>query len=353
VTHIPTNLSMPTRTLATVGAIALGTIALSLVSVVQAQDSLGVTGRPRVDTVARPSLPARAEAPMPHDSVCDSACGQHALHSPGSSLHDAEDEYRRTGVARTIQEGTVLAVPYGHAQPTLTCAPLRVCTIELDSGEVILDKLAGDTQRWEIVQARAGAYGETPLVAIKPHDCGIATNLVLTTSTATGRARVYEITLDSPPCARGTMNPAGPYVRQLRYWYPDDLIAAWARPAVIHPADTPAPSIAASIPLDRLNFDYRVRRDKHFPWAPRVVFDDGAHLYLTLPDAAVHDVAPVLFALADDGTKTLINYVVHGTTYVTDRVARRAVLVIGEGSDIRTLTLENRRAAASTGDPDD
>ena len=250
-------------------------------------------------------------------------------------------EYAETGIARAVREGMSMTYPYGHGQPTLTCAPLRACVVELESGEVVLSKIAGDTQRWEIEPAQAGVDGRTPLIVVKPHDCGLTTNLVLTTT----RGRVYDLTLDSPPCpprgtrASGPPNPEEPYTRHIRFYYPDALVEAWTPPA--EPAKSAAePASAASSPA-AFNFGYRVEREKSFPWTPIAVFDDGAHCYIKLPVSAAHAAAPVLFVLADDGSKSLLNYAFSGDTYITDRVFHRAVFVVNDGHHETVLHVEN------------
>lgn len=248
---------------------------------------------------------------------------------------DATREYEHTGVARTIEEGAFLTFPYGHSQPTVTCAPLRACVIELQAGESVLSRIAGDTQRWEIELAPAGADGRTPLVVVKPHDCGLTTNLVLTTTAG----RIYDLTLDSPPCVRGGLNPHGAYVRHVRFYYPDATVQAWSAPATPPAAPTDRPVAAAH--AEAFNFAYRVRRLHHFPWAPLAVFDDGVHCYIKLPPQAAHRDAPVLFAVHEDGSKELLNYSVTNETYVTDRVFRTAVLIIGDVDTEQVLRLDN------------
>jgi P-type conjugative transfer protein TrbG len=246
----------------------------------------------------------------------------------------AAREYARTGVARTGEQGAFETFPYGHAQPTVTCAPLRACVIELEAGESVLSKIAGDTQRWEIQLATAGTNGQTPLVVVKPHDCGLTTNLVLATTTG----RIYDLTLDSPPCPHSGLNPHGAYVRHVRFYYPDALVESWAAPQA-----TPAPILPATTNLSALNFAYRIAPERHVAWVPIAVFDDGAHCYIKLPSSASHREAPALFALADDGSRVLLNYSLMGDSYVTDRVFRSAVLVVGEGGHERTVRLENLR----------
>jgi type IV secretion system protein VirB9 len=265
--------------------------------------------------------------------------------SPSDPVAAATRDYRRTGVARPVQEGSFLSFPYGHAQPTVTCAPLRACVIELEAGEVILSKIAGDTQRWEIQLAPAGPDGRTSLVAVKPHDCGITTNLVLATSVG----RVYDLTLDSPPCPHGGVNPRGSYVRHVRFYYPDSMVqplassGAWGHGPTSSPP--PAAQVSATIAsaVEALNFDYRILRDRRFPWVPAAIFDDGAHCFIKLPSDAAHRDAPVLFSVADDGSRALLNYTLSGDTYVTDRVFRTGILVIGEGGREHTIRIENRR----------
>jgi P-type conjugative transfer protein TrbG len=275
-----------------------------------------------------------------HDSA-GSASGHRTLTDP---VAVAAREYARTGVARTVEEGAFETFPYGHAQPTVTCAPLRACVIELEAGEEVLSKIAGDTQRWEVQLAVAGANGRTPLVVVKPHDCGLTTNLVL----ATSAGRIYDLTLDSPPCPRSGLNPHGSYVRHVRFYYPDALVESWAVPQLSPRLVSPT---AATI--SALNFTYRISPGRHVAWVPIAVFDDGAHCYIKLPPGATHREAPALFGLAEDGSKILLNYNLVADGYVTDRVFRSAVLVAGEGGHERTVRLDNLRydSGASTDGP--
>lgn len=236
----------------------------------------------------------------------------------------ATAEYRRGANPRTIVEGNFVTFPYGHSQPTLTCTVLRACVIQLEPGEVVLSKISGDTERWEITPAPAGQDGRTTLVVVKPRDCDLTTNLVLSTD-----RRLYDLTLDAPPCKTRSTNPQQSYVRHVRFYYPDETVATWAEPA---PARL-APDVAA------LDFGYRVKKDKKFPWAPAQVFDDGARVYIKLPEEARHSEAPALFVYEADGSKTLLNYTLaSGDTYVTDRLFQRAVLVMGvDGKERRVL----------------
>jgi|GEM_PF-2174626 P-type conjugative transfer protein TrbG len=285
------------------------------------RDAIGEAARMVCDTAG--SLPVR--------DAGGTVGGSRTLTDP---VVAAAREYARTGVARTVEQGAFETFPYGHAQPTVTCAPLRACVIELEAGESVLSKIAGDTQRWEIQLAVAGTNGQTPLVVVKPHDCGLTTNLVL----ATTAGRIYDLTLDSPPCPHSGLNPHGVYARHVRFYYPDALVESWAAPQAAPTTVSPA-----TANLSALNFAYRIVPERHVAWVPIAVFDDGAHCYIKLPRGASHGEAPVLFALADDGSRVLLNYNLIGDGYVTDRVFRSAVLVVAEGGHERTVRLENLR----------
>lgn len=252
----------------------------------------------------------------------------------------ATREYQASGVARTVVQGNFLTFPYGHSQPTLTCTVLRACVIEFEPGEIVLSRIAGDTERWEIAAAPAGPDGRTVLIVVKPRDCDITTNLVLATD-----RRLYDLTLDAPPCKGRSTNPQQPYVRHVRFYYPDETIAQWAKPP------EPAPVRIARDVL-ALNFGYRVKKDRQFPWVPAQVFDDGARVYIKLPEEARHAEAPVLFVLESDGSKVLVNYaVVGGDTYVTDRLFDRAVLVAGVDGNERQVLIERVGSEEETGSP--
>jgi type IV secretion system protein TrbG len=237
---------------------------------------------------------------------------------------------------RTIVQGSFVTYPYGHAQPVVTCAVLRACVIELEPGEIVLSRIAGDTERWEIVPAPAGPDGRTTLVVVKPRDCDISTNLVLATD-----RRLYDLALDAPPCpktvAGSATNPQQAYVRHVRFYYPDDTAVEWSR-------RESAPTATDLVAATALNFRYRIKRDKQFPWAPAQVFDDGTRTYIKLPSEAKHTELPVLFVLEADGKKTLVNYtLVGGDTYVADRLFDRAALVTGVDGKERRVRLERER----------
>ena len=79
-------------------------------------------------------------------------------------------------------DGRVL-YSYGAGLPTVVCAPLRICIIELQLGEkVIGEPQIGDSVRWNLAPGQYGSGdAATSLVIIKPQSAGLDTNLVITT----------------------------------------------------------------------------------------------------------------------------------------------------------------------------
>jgi type IV secretion system protein VirB9 len=314
-------------------------------------------------------MPVRAQAVAAATGPSEPRAATPASGTLATLVIDAVREYRESGVARTVTAGGVSATPYGHGQPVLACAVLWACAVELEPGErLVHPPIAGDQARWIVDQARAGPDGGSALVVVKPKSCGIATNLVLSTD-----RRIYDVLLDSPKCARSAgrkvedslRSETAGRVRRMRFYYPDEPTANGS--SVV--ADAASQGIAGSATAEReptespINRDYHVVRGRRFlfwrervrfPWRPADVHDDGAHVYLVLPPEARQHPAPVLYALEDDGSRSLVNTTLLGDTLVTDRTFRRAALVAVGGGAEQRLVLENRawgRAGVPTAAP--
>ena len=249
------------------------------------------------------------------------------------ALGELVREYQRTGRARVLRQSAVWVFPFGHTQPVLACAPLRASVVELEEGETVLGVVAGDTERFVVDLAATGRSGRTPLVVVKPLAYDVTTNLVVSTD-----RRVYHVTLDSAPRpSRGEdLNPQARYARHVRFYYPDDALAALATEtatgaAAVRPAAASGDDAAVS--LDDLTFAYEWSGDPVLRERVARVFDDGAHTYVQLARGQSGE-APVLYAIGPDGAREVLNYAYRpgrggAGTYVADRVLDRADLVLG------------------------
>jgi type IV secretion system protein VirB9 len=201
----------------------------------------------------------------------------------------------------------VLAVPgLARAQDTATvaCAVRRVCVVAIDTGERIVGTTTGDSERWPVTTL-------PHVVALKPTECGIASDLVIVTD-----RRVYTVMLTSAPC--GAHGAITPYVR---FSHPDSVAA-------------PPPALA---------FTYHWAHDPRVAWTPVAVYDDGVRTTIQFPATASHAAAPVLFEESGDGDRVVLNYRVDGDAYVADRVFARAVLEAADGKRVRRVEIVNDR----------
>ena len=245
--------------------------------------------------------------------------------SPSPTANDAvtvSDRWRTT--RDTPAEGRDGRVIYseGGGMPTVVCAPLRLCIVELQTGERLTgEPQIGDSVRWSIEPASFGS-GEltTPMIVIKPKAVGLDTNLVITTD-----RRSYYLRLTSN---------SQDYVARIAFDYPDDSQARWAI-AVQKQAqidrdaqfDKGVKTLAETV--EALNVDYTLKGDAAI--RPMRVVDDGVHTYIQMSPAILHREAPVLAILGPDGKAEMVNYRVQGSVYVVDRLFERGRLILGSG----------------------
>jgi P-type conjugative transfer protein TrbG len=228
------------------------------------------------------------------------------------------------------KDGRVL-YSFGAGLPTVVCAPLRVCMIELQAGEKIVgEPQIGDSVRWNISPALYGTGDQaTAVIVLKPQTPGLDTNLLVTTD-----RRAYYLRLISKP---------EDYVARIAFAYPDDDNRKWqeqlaaqkaAAKSEKHAIDT-APVVTA---VEKINFAYSVKgSDEHI--RPVRVFDDGAKTYIQMPAEIQHRNAPVLLVLGADGKGEMTNYRVRDQTYIVDRLFDRANLVLGTGKKAQRVEI--------------
>jgi type IV secretion system protein VirB9 len=228
-------------------------------------------------------------------------------------------------------DGRVL-YSYGAGLPTVVCAPLRVCIIELQAGEKIVgEPHLGDSVRWNISPAMYGTGDlATSIIVLKPQSPGLDTNLLVTTD-----RRAYYLRLVSKP---------EDYVARVAFAYAeDDSARKWQQQMAAQHAQEKlerrsAEAPAAIMAADKLNFDYRIKGgDDNI--RPRRVFDDGAKTYIQMPAAIEHREAPVLVVIGNDGKGEMTNYRVKDRIYIVDRLFDRANLVLGSGKKTQKVEI--------------
>jgi len=221
---------------------------------------------------------------------------------------------------------------FGAGLPTVVCAPLRVCIIELQAGEKIVgEPHIGDSVRWNISPAMYGTGEQsTAIIILKPQVPALDTNLLITTD-----RRAYYLRLVSKP---------EDYIARVAFAYPDDDSSRkWQQQAAAQQALAKQEKHAAEVPaavmtVEKINFDYTIRGgDQHL--RPIRIFDDGAKTYIQMPADIQHREAPVLLIVGNDGKGEMTNYRVKDQTYIVDRLFDRANLVLGTGKKAQKVEI--------------
>ena len=254
---------------------------------------------------------------------------------PLTPLDLAAREFEDTGHARVIppaDPGDFTIFPFGFSQPYLKCGALKLCQVELEPGETLTDDpLLGDRERWDVDRTSSG---DIAVVVVKPKECDVRTNLLLVTD-----RRRYIVDLEAPVC-RGT-NPQTDYMPGIRFWYPGE------EPEVEKLEVKEAPDALEGMLVDvrDLNTGYRWQTSRSVTWNPMRIFDDGVRTIIQFSPEAHNGEMPVLYSVAEDGTREQVNAVPRpdptGDYLIADRVLTRGVLVLRNGNRERKLTLDN------------
>ena len=229
---------------------------------------------------------------------------------------------------------------YGQSQPTITCAPLHICLINLLPGEHVTNLSIGDSVRWLVQTADAG---QTPVVVIKPTADGLTTNLAVTTDAG----RVYYMTL---------VSDAQTYVPQIGFYDPQQLVINMQNQAMRQRAADAAKKDAVVAPLGQvdpstLDFNYTCQlSDGHADQEssdlmPVRVFAGSGHTYLQMPERMKYTDAPAVFNVSNDDTELMNSRLVHGY-FIIDGLPQKFKLVVGVGKGSRNVACRHEQPNA-------
>lgn len=232
--------------------------------------------------------------------------------------------YANNRVMPTQGAEGVVVFPFGETMPSIVCAPLIVCDITLQEGEVVNDINVGDAVRWKLSPATSGSgMNVTTHVIVKPTDAALQTNAIITTD-----KRTYVLKLVS----RRT-----DYMARISFTYSEDMDNQWRdyRSKMNVNPDTTNPSQSA------LNFNYSINGAKP-KWRPIRVYSDNLKTYIEFPDAIKTSEAPALLVLDNKSQEQLVNYRILGTRYVVDKIFDNAELISGTGSKQTKVTISRK-----------
>ena len=252
-------------------------------------------------------------------------------------------EWQAEGQPMRGLDGSVVFA-FGDGEPVVVCAPLKICDIQLQKGERILQGglNIGDTARW-LVQVIPGTADRPTHIIVKPTDVGLETDMIVATN-----RRTYHIKLVSDQAH---------YIALTKFVYPMEMFRryqakeAHAKALAHHLAITEYPAGPVLL-ASRLDFNYRIKGDAYF--RPIRVYNDGVHTIIQLPPEVRNRRAPVLMvvdlnAASSVGPTAAVNYRLVDNRFIVDSIFHQAVLVSGVGDDAKTVTITLRPSHGGEG----
>jgi P-type conjugative transfer protein TrbG len=213
---------------------------------------------------------------------------------------------------------------FGAQEPSIVCAVLQVCDVELQAGEQVNSIHLGDTARWTVEPAITGSgQAEIQHLIIKPMDVGLETSLIVTTN-----RRTYHFRLRSHRTQ---------FMPRVAFTYTEDALVKWDALKTREAKEKQERTIPQTGEyLGDLNFAYSV--DGTVAWKPVRVYNDGQKTIIQMPAAMAQTEAPTLLVVRKDGglftddETVLVNYRIQGDRYIVDTIFDKAILIAGIGS---------------------
>lgn len=234
----------------------------------------------------------------------------------------------------------VLHFVHGDGEPTVVCAPYRVCDISLEPGETITDKPDIGDPRWTTHPRISGtAAGRTLHIIVKPSDAGLDANMVVQTDRRTVSVRLVARANDYMPFVKLDM-PDGAGGEDSTVWA--SVIGGGA--ATLARASTTASAPCDTVPVVPPDA-YRLGR-ADVAWRPTQVYAVSTPVGMKTcvefrADISSMDV-PVLVALDSAGSEQVVSYRQQGRRLLVDRLLDHAELVAGVGGSQDRVTIDRR-----------
>lgn len=231
-------------------------------------------------------------------------------------------------------DGTIRYL-FGAQQPSIVCAVLQVCDVELQAGELVNSIHLGDTVRWVVEPAITGSSAtEVQHLIIKPMDIGLETSLIVTTN-----RRTYHFRLRSHRTE---------FMSRVAFTYTEEALAKWNTIKTREVKEKQERTIPQTGEyLGDLNFSYEVAGNA--AWKPIRVYNNGTKTIIQMPAAMAQTEAPTLLVVRKDGgwftdaEMVMVNYRVQGDRYIVDTVFDKALLVAGVGSNQDRITITREK----------
>jgi type IV secretion system protein VirB9 len=233
-------------------------------------------------------------------------------------------------------DGLVM-LPYGQYEPKVTCQTQMLCDIQLQAGEIINNILLGDTANWtdsgpdgqqstSVPIAYSGPdSNRIPHVVLTPRSSGLSTILMITTTKRTYYLKLYSSNSSN--------------VSRIGFYYPGQVMQTIAESKQAQQFKDNQ-SIGTNIDPKNLYFKYTVDGDKHAPFYPSQVFDDGVRVYIQLSQEQNLGELPVLYVIGPDGvSRDIVNYTYKEPFFIVQQRFNQAILTRGQDENEVTVTI--------------
>lgn len=246
------------------------------------------------------------------------------------AIKKAYQLYANKGIAQNLVSPGFKTFAYdAHKRPIITCAPLHLCIVQLEQGEIINNIDLGDSADWMVSTALVGTKTDGSYqVVVKPKLYDIATDMVITTN-----KRTYNI---------GLLSQKGQTTFVASFYYPQETLDALNNQLSQQDQSITQNKVSSTTltNLNHLNFNY-VLKGGYVAWAPTRVFDDGDKTFIQMPAISEELNLPVLYILRNKQL-ALVNYRYKKPYYVLDGLFSKAFLISGKGSSQQRLEIDNR-----------
>ena len=240
--------------------------------------------------------------------------------------------------------------PYdAYSHPVITCAPLRVCTIQLEKGEHINSIQMGDTARWLVTTFLTGpneADGSES-VAFKPKvaTSGIKTDLIIATD-----RRTYTLGLLSDPNSQTHI---------VNFYYPEDTLkkineAAMSRILKNNNSESVSSSQSSGfstkgtvVNTEDIHTNYIITGDKPAWEKGMQVYDDGIKTFIRMPKITDRMSLPVVWVLTSSGDKEPTNANYQHPYFILNGLYQDIYLKSGVGKNKVEVTIHNQNITTS------
>ena len=196
---------------------------------------------------------------------------------------------------------------------------LAMTTIILNDDEAMVDTqpFMSDTESWVITgDVWQSDEGERQLIMLKPKESGLETNMLIVTN-----KRLYHFILYSTK---------DDYQPMVKFRYVEEPKFITSRTKKQNPLSVKAHYQTLDPSLVSFNYKISVPTfQKKIDWVPEMVYDDGSHTYILLPEIVLQKEFPALW----EESKEITNYEIHPTIHnliIVNKLIEEVTLKVGK-----------------------